>query len=199
MKKVISLLLVGLFFLNANNAFAHTGLKSSSPENGETVKEEFNQLTLTFETKIEQGSTFTLVNSAGKEVAVQNIELSDDQMTGRLSSPLENDKYDVTWQIIGADGHVIEGEYSFIVDSPVTEEENTGVTEEKATDESVTEESTQDESQEEVDHSSMTPEEHAAYEKRNSDPSTVLIPAIIILVGIIILIIAAAFIIKRKK
>ena len=41
---------------------------------------------------------------------------------GPLSfNPLENGKYKVEWKIIGADGHPINGEFSFSVNMPDTE------------------------------------------------------------------------------
>ncbi|GKU84178.1 MULTISPECIES: copper resistance protein CopC [Niallia] len=206
MKKGLYIFFISFFFVWTNNAFAHTGLESSSPGNEEIVKEELQKITLTFETKIEQGSTFTLINSENKVIQVQNIEKTDNQLIGEFTSPLENDNYDIQWQIIGVDGHIIEGEFTFTVDAPVGEEEDQlkAETDEKATtqQDAKEEETTKDDTKkdtEEIDHSTMSPEEHAAYEKANSDPSTVLIPAILILVGIIVIIIVAAYIVTRKN
>lgn len=205
MKKGLFMFLISFFLLFTNNAFAHTGLESSVPGNEEIVKEDLQKITLTFETKIEQGSTFTLTNSKNKEIQVQNIEKTDNQLIGILSVPLENENYNVQWQIIGVDGHIIDGEYNFTVDVPMTEEEDVKL-EETPSDQTTKEDTTknegsqsQNDSELEVDHSTMSAEEHAAYEKANSDPSTVLIPAILILVGIVVIIIVAGFIITRKN
>ena len=43
-------------------------------------------------------------------------------MWATFLQPLENGDYKVEWNIIGADGHPIEGEFSFSVNVPVTEE-----------------------------------------------------------------------------
>ena len=121
MKKIF--LFTFIFFLAfVNNALAHTGLESSSPQNGDIINEELQQITLTFESKVEQGSTFELQNSDGKSIPVENISLSENQMVGNFSNPLENGEYQVTWKIIGADGHPLEGEFSFSVDLPITTE-----------------------------------------------------------------------------
>ena len=110
MKKLIPFLF--LFFLSfVHNAFAHTGLESSLPQNGETITEELKQVTLTFESKIEQGSTLEVQNSSGEAIPIDNISLSDNQMTGNLLDSLQNGDYQVNWNIIGADGHPIEGNF----------------------------------------------------------------------------------------
>ena len=132
MKKII--FFTFLFLLTfIGNAFAHTGLESSSPQQGEVIEENLNQIQLTFETKIEQGSTFTLQNTAGETIPVENISVVDRQLIGELSTPLPNGDYKINWNIIGADGHLIDGEIPFSVnvaeeEAPVqesTETENT--------------------------------------------------------------------------
>jgi methionine-rich copper-binding protein CopC len=120
MKKLF--LFTFIFFLAfVSSALAHTGLESSSPQDGDIINKELQQVTLTFESKIEQGSTFELQNSNGEDIPVENISLSENQMVGNFSNPLENGEYQANWNIIGADGHPIEGEFSFTVDLPATE------------------------------------------------------------------------------
>ena len=122
-KLFITILLV--FSLNGH-AFAHTGLESSSPQNGETISEEIQQITLTFETKIEQTSTIQLKGADGKEIPVKDITINDKQMVGNLEAPLNHGDYQVLWNIIGADGHPIEGTFTFnvSVNKPNTEEDS---------------------------------------------------------------------------
>ncbi|MFC4023775.1 copper resistance protein CopC [Oceanobacillus longus] len=120
MKKMIALTFIFLFILT-NQTFAHTGLESSNPENGSTVNETLTDITLSFETTIEQASTFELQNGTGETISVNDITISDNIMEGTLTEPLENDQYTVLWNIIGVDGHPIQGEFSFTVDTPVNE------------------------------------------------------------------------------
>ncbi|MBT2666155.1 copper resistance protein CopC [Bacillus sp. ISL-4] len=114
------LLFITLFFFIGfnNNAFAHTGLESSSPQDGEIVKKDIQDITLSFETKVEQGSTFHITDSNGKTIPLENITLNDNEMVGPLLKPLVNGTYQTMFKIIGADGHQIEGQYSFSVDIP---------------------------------------------------------------------------------
>ena len=111
-KLFITILLV--FSLNGH-AFAHTGLESSSPQNGETISEEIQQIILTFETKIEQSSTIQLKSADGTEIPVKEITINHNQMVGNLEAPLDHGDYQVLWNIIGADGHPIEGTFTFNV------------------------------------------------------------------------------------
>ncbi|MFG6494466.1 copper resistance protein CopC [Fictibacillus sp. UD] len=98
------------------SAFAHSELESSTPAEGEKVTTDLEAVVLTFSTKIESLSTMTLKNG-DKEIPLQ-ISIEDDQMTGAINNPLENGNYTVVYKIIGADSHVIEGNYTFSVDRP---------------------------------------------------------------------------------
>lgn len=188
--KKLSLFTFIFFLALVNSAFAHTGLESSSPKNGDIITEELKQISLTFETKIEQGSTFELQNPNGETIPVENISLSENQMIGNLINPLENGDYQANWKIIGADGHPIEGDFSFSVNVPVTEatpEEQVQPQEETEPQPNI-EEKTEDTLNEEAKNEGI---------QQNKMPSYV-IPTII---GVLIVIIIISFllIMKRKK
>ena len=145
-KLFIAILLV--FSLNGH-AFAHTGLESSSPQNGETISEEILQIILNFETKIEQTSTLRLKSADDTEIPVKDITITDKQMVGNLEAPLNHGDYQVLWNIIGADGHPMEGTFSFSVDRPNMEENkpsqienNSDATDNPSTNQTGTEEET---------------------------------------------------------
>jgi len=179
-----------IFFLAfVNSALAHTGLESSSPQNGDVINEEFQQITLTFEGKVEQGSKFELQNSTGESIPIENIALSENEIIGNFSNPLENGEYLVNWKIIGADGHPIEGEFSFSVDVPVTE---APAKEQVKTQEDIQPQPKMEEK--EVDTVNETKDEQIQQSKM---PSYV-IPTII---GILMVIVVGSFllILKRKK
>ncbi|MGG1571778.1 copper resistance CopC family protein [Fictibacillus sp. NRS-1165] len=116
MKKYI-LILTGVFFLcSASIASAHTGLESSNPAEGAVVKENISKITLTFESKIENLSTMKVTRD-GKPIDVK-VDVNNSVMTGSASSPFENGRYQVNYKIIGADGHIIQKDYSFDVQKP---------------------------------------------------------------------------------
>jgi methionine-rich copper-binding protein CopC len=190
MKKILVFTLM-FYIAFVYNVFAHTGLESSSPQNGEVIKEELNQITLTFETKIEQGSTFELQKSTGEPEIVEDIALSENVMVGRLKSPLKNGDYTVIWNIIGADGHATKGQFTFTVAIPVTEEptpsENQGDSSEDATPQSTVDE----------EKAETAPETDNEEIQQNKLPAYV-IPVIL---GIVVMIAVGSFLtlMKRKR
>ena len=201
-KLFITILLV--FSLNGH-AFAHTGLESSSPQNGETISEEIQQIILTFETKIEQTSTIRLKSADGTEIPVKDITINDNQMVGNLESPLDHGDYQVLWNIIGADGHPIEGTFTFNVNKPNTEEDsnlegaNTPSQSENNSDVTDNPSTNQTEADEEtpkiISDTSDETQTDASSSQQSQLPSY-LIPVII---GILAIVIAASFILMKRK
>ena len=182
MKKLV-LITFAFMFVFTNNALAHTGLETSSPENGGVVTEEVREIALTYEGKIEQGGTLEVSNSNGQSIPVEDISIEDTQMTGTFTNALENGDYTVVWNIIGADGHPIAGELSFTVDVPVSE------TPAENEDEANSQDVNQDE----------TPLENVGDTKTNeqSQLPSYLIPVIVI---VLIAIIVGIFVgLRRKK
>lgn len=118
MKKILALTFL-LLATTWSTAFAHTHIASSTPADGDVVTTPLQEMTLTFEGKLEAGSTFTLKQD-GQDVAVTTA-VDDAVVTGTTTEPLANGAYDLHWNIIGADGHVIEGDIAFTVDVPVEE------------------------------------------------------------------------------
>jgi copper resistance protein C len=116
-KKVLSfLLLFVIVFHLPSSVFAHSDLESATPAKEEKVTTDLEAVVLTFSTKIESLSTMKLKNE--KEEIPLQISIEDNQMTGKMNKRLENGNYIVEYKIIGADSHVIEGNYNFSVDRP---------------------------------------------------------------------------------
>lgn len=114
----ITLISLLLFFLLGTNVFAHSHLADSTPKNGEVLTESLNDITLSFETAIEQTSTFTLVDSNGSAFPLTAIVPNGNQLTGKLAEDLPNGTYAIHWKIIGSDGHQLEGDIPFTVKLP---------------------------------------------------------------------------------
>jgi copper resistance protein C len=116
-KTVLSFLLLFVFVLNLpSSVFAHSDLESATPAEGEKVTTDLEAVVLTFSTRIESLSTMKLKNE--KEEIPLQISIEDNQMTGKMNNRLDNGNYTVEYKIIGADGHVIERNYTFSVDRP---------------------------------------------------------------------------------
>jgi methionine-rich copper-binding protein CopC len=116
---------------------AHTTLTSSTPAEGEMMTEPLSEIQLEFGTAIEQGSK---MNLQGEDASYEfeSIEVNGNIMTGAIGEELPNGAYTVQWNIIGADGHPIEGEYSFGINVETVAEEPAA--EEPATQEPAAEE-----------------------------------------------------------
>ncbi|MGD6817812.1 copper resistance CopC family protein [Metabacillus sp. 84] len=147
MKKLMMLLVFALVAFNQTSALAHSKLIQSNPEQGATVAEKLETVSLTFNTSIEQSSTFKVLKDGKTEVAVENIQLEGDTLTGTLPEDMENGSYTVSWDIIGADGHVIKDSFEFSLNAPVEEkpaEEETEESEETPAEESQPAEETEE-------------------------------------------------------
>ncbi|WP_108672417.1 copper resistance CopC family protein [Peribacillus acanthi] len=108
-----------LFLIFSNQVFAHTALKNSTPKSDEVITVPLQEISLMFGTKIEETSNLLLTNELDKSVPFQTFVIEDNQMLANFSKPLDNGLYNVKWKIFGADGHPIEGEYSFTVNNPM--------------------------------------------------------------------------------
>lgn len=185
MTKKVSLLFIFLFILFSNQALAHTVLIDSIPEDGEVITEEIQELTLIFETKVEQTSKINVSNSTGESVTLGNFVIEDDEMWATLFQPLKNGNYKVDWEIIGSDGHPIEGGFSFSVNVPGDE---TSIDKQ--------EETVQEEPEKTgANQESTTIQPEKAVKQRNIP--TYMIPSII---GVLFVIVAGSFLwLKRRK
>ncbi|MFC7686075.1 copper resistance protein CopC [Ureibacillus sp. GCM10028918] len=188
MKKILLATLL-FVFATSTNAFAHTHLGSSSPADGQVVTEELSEITLNFEGKIEQSSSFELSNSEGQNISIEEISINEGIMSGTVANPLENGEYLINWSIIGADGHLMEGEYSFTVN--VTD--SNPVSEALGETEQAEEESTQEVEQ----NNEQATSEQVAAETEDNEKTSPLIPVIIIV--LLVVIIGSVLVMRRKK
>ena len=200
MFKKLFIALLFVFSLNGH-AFAHTGLESSSPQNGETISEEILQIILTFETKVEQTSTLQLKSADGIEILVKDIIIKDKQMVASLESPLDHGDYQVLWNIIGADGHPIEGTFTFSVNRP-NMEENTPSEPENKTDDIDNSSTNQTVVDEEIpEQNKVISENSVKLQSEVSSSQQSQLPAYLIpfIIGILVIVIAASFILMKRK
>jgi methionine-rich copper-binding protein CopC len=129
MKRIITATLI-LFLAFSSSAYAHTGLTSSTPADGEEITEDVFEIILEFNTKIEDTSTVKVSNENNEEI-VNTMQVNDNVMTSSFMEPLDNGTYTVEWKIIGADGHPILGTYSFkVIQEEVNDPLSQGETEE---------------------------------------------------------------------
>lgn len=122
MRKQLLLSIVATFLFFLPEAFAHTHLESTNPADGESVKENIQTIDLTYEGKIEEGSTFKVLASDGEEMPIHSLSLNEGVLSGIMLDPLPNDTYTVEWDSISEDGHPLSGSFSFTVNAPAGSE-----------------------------------------------------------------------------
>ena len=165
----------------STTAFAHSHLGGSTPADGDIVTAPLEEIVLNFDGKIEQGSYFDLQNATGTSMDVEEFIIGDGKLTGTFTEALPNDEYTVNWSIISADGHPLEGTFSFTMNAPIPEP----VVEEEPAQQPTAEETPVTEEQ--------TIAEPAPAEEKSSSP--------VITIAIIVIVIAAAGLLftRRKK
>jgi copper resistance protein C len=105
----------------STSAFAHSHLEGSNPADGDVVTEPLSEIVLEFDGQIEQGSFMDVTTEEGQAIELQEIIIGEGTLTGTMAEPLPNNKYQVNWNIMSADGHPLEGEFSFTVNAEVPE------------------------------------------------------------------------------
>lgn len=117
-KKVASFLLAVLtgafLMLPAVAAQAHDTLQSTDPANGSTVGAVPAQVGLNFDhTPLAIGSVVRVEDATGTDRADGAATIVDNHVTQAIKPGAPGGKYTVTWRVASADGHAIEGTFTF--------------------------------------------------------------------------------------
>lgn len=195
--KRLSLLIMVLLFVVPQAAMAHSKLTEAVPAVNAVIEESPASIELSFDTKIEKLSTFKLFNEAGEQVEAEEIKVSGDSLSGTVPLPLSNGKYTVNWTIIGADGHAVEGDYSFTVDAPttVTEQPTEEPTEGDATPEPSVEPTPARTTLPEADNDADNAEVQAGSDTVKPETNYTLF----IVIGIVLIMAALLIVLRRRK
>ncbi|WP_408007574.1 copper resistance protein CopC [Pseudalkalibacillus sp. A8] len=118
---IICFIIIFTMMSNPISSNAHSSLQGTSPEDGEVVKHSLDIITFKFNSKIKEGSKFTVTDQGGVSREVESVDIQNDVMLGQLSEPLQTGAYTVSYEIISEDSHVVEGEFTFSVDTGETE------------------------------------------------------------------------------
>lgn len=102
-------------------ALAHTSLTHSSPASGAHLNVAPRELRLRFNEQIEIAlARLSLVGPDGTEIVLGELQNAPDSTTvlvAPVEGPLSAGVYTVRWQVAGADGHPVRGEYSFTIET----------------------------------------------------------------------------------
>lgn len=107
-----------LFAFSANTAQAFD-LMSADPAVNSTLKTAPSAVTLTFSTEVtDTGSTLNVRAPSGTSVDDGSLLIDGSNALVGLKKLTESGKYTVTYQIMSADGEMLEGTYNFNFDAP---------------------------------------------------------------------------------
>ncbi|WP_426513915.1 copper resistance CopC family protein [Dactylosporangium sp. McL0621] len=118
MRRITRVLLAAALLLllaPAAPAFAHSRLVASDPADGAAVRAPLSAVALTFSDGVKQQfSTVVVTGPDGASYVDGSARVADRTLTQPLR-PLPNGAVRVTWRTVSADGHPIEGQFSFTV------------------------------------------------------------------------------------
>ena len=105
-------------FCTPQMAFAHTSLVSSDPTAGSTLTSWPSQISLGFDEELisigDEKSNFIVVNNAvGDQVSSDNEVISGSKISVSLDPNIVEGPVLVYYRVVSADGHPVEGEYTF--------------------------------------------------------------------------------------
>ncbi len=114
-RAIVSVLLaVVAVLLLAAPGSAHAELVQTTPANGQRLETAPAQVTLAFSESVnllEDG--ISLLDSHGATVSTPDPSVDGHTVTWPMPKHLRNGPYVVTWRVISADGHPVEGAFSF--------------------------------------------------------------------------------------
>lgn len=118
-RHLLSLLLGPLFFAAAalglaGPAAAHDAAESSSPADGASLPAPPEQVSVTYNNNpLGIGASFSIKDAAGTEWADGAVEIVDNVASQKLRAGAPAGAYTVSWRVVSADSHPIEGTFGF--------------------------------------------------------------------------------------
>jgi methionine-rich copper-binding protein CopC len=112
--KNLALILLTALGLVSVTAQAHTALSASKPANEEVVTVPLNEIVLTFSTEVRL-IALSLQDGAGDDIDLGALPGDAEQEFAMATPELTPGNYIVSWRAVGADTHVVSGEFRFVV------------------------------------------------------------------------------------
>ncbi len=119
MRRLINILLIGfLAFATTPQASAHVEIVSSFPEQFSNVNPIPTQIWIEFSGNLqtldgEVVNSLEVIDSTGIAVNYEDAIISGGRITTKISGQSAPGAFTVKYRVVGDDGHVIEGDYTF--------------------------------------------------------------------------------------
>jgi copper transport protein len=116
---VLFALMVLVVALVASTAFAHTGLSSSSPAEGQAVDGPLDTISLSFTgTPIADDESVAVADEAGATILPVSVVQTGNDVVATFDPPLPAGSYALAWRVRADDTHFVDGTISFGVLAP---------------------------------------------------------------------------------
>jgi methionine-rich copper-binding protein CopC len=108
-KMVLFALMVLVVALVASTAFAHTGLSTSSPADGETVSGPLDTISLSFTgTPIAEPDSVAVADDAGTTILPVSVVQTGNDVVATFDPPLVAGSYALAWRVRSDDTHFVQ-------------------------------------------------------------------------------------------
>lgn len=111
----VVLLLLGLAVVTATPAAAHTGLESSTPADGSTLRRSPTTLVLRFADPVVPGTAVGALSGPGGRTSLRAPTVRGATVRMTLAEPAAAGRYRLTWRVVADDGHPVSGTLRFEV------------------------------------------------------------------------------------
>jgi methionine-rich copper-binding protein CopC len=121
MKKII-VLVVFFLGLSAPSAAAHSELVSSTPSALANIQQLPEQIELEFNEELlnlGSGNSVSIISPSGEDLGMGETSTEGARITRLLNTASESGTFEVKYRVVSADGHVLNGNYTFNVSEAV--------------------------------------------------------------------------------
>jgi methionine-rich copper-binding protein CopC len=111
---LLALLLISLS--QTTEAYAHSSMIEQFPKGNATISDMPLEVKLTFDEELldlGSGNFVTVKDPSGKEITTGPTALLSSRISRKLTASTLPGKYSVSYRVVSADGHVVEGTYQF--------------------------------------------------------------------------------------
>jgi methionine-rich copper-binding protein CopC len=109
----VALLSLALLFVGSGPASAHASLVGSDPEDGATLEAAPSAVTFTFSENIGNPAYVAVTAPNGSKVDVSDVRAVDKEVTATIADVGQKGRYTVSYRVVSADGHPVEGTIHF--------------------------------------------------------------------------------------
>ncbi|MDO8149852.1 copper resistance CopC family protein [Isoptericola sp. b408] len=110
-----------VMLVGALSAGAHDQLLSTDPEDGASLEEPVENLTLTFSSDVIADGTQVRVTPPSGEPVDAEVTVDGPEVVAAVPGQAAGGEYEVAWRAVSSDGHPIEGSFAYEVAAPAAD------------------------------------------------------------------------------